>query len=156
MKQIFFLMIISFFGCSSSSEAVYNTVAQTTPMYFPPIGMDVWETTTAQSLNWDISKQAGLLSFLQSKTFKIVYDFGRQKNCDGKLFQRAFCYPKLILGKCWKNIDSHNFWACRARRSVELGRARICQTWHRLDKCAGCKRKFDNQQPLANDDFGAG
>jgi predicted membrane-bound dolichyl-phosphate-mannose-protein mannosyltransferase len=77
MKQIFFLMTISFFGCSSSSEAVYNTVAQTTPMYFPPIGMDVWQTTTAQSLNWDISKQAGLLNFLQSKTFKIVYDFGR-------------------------------------------------------------------------------
>lgn len=77
MKQIFFLIVISFFGCGSPSEAVESPVAQVPTMYFPPIGSDVWQTTTAQSLNWDVSKQADLLSFLEAKytkSFMILVD----------------------------------------------------------------------------------
>jgi CubicO group peptidase (beta-lactamase class C family) len=76
IKTILMKHFLLFFGfalflsCSNNSEPSANNNPATQNLYFPPIGSDVWETTTMQSLNWDITKLQDLLDYLALKNSK--------------------------------------------------------------------------------------
>jgi CubicO group peptidase (beta-lactamase class C family) len=64
---IFLFCIVIFVSCKKNNppEPVPPTVPLT--MYFPPLGSDVWETITPQSINWDITKLDDAINYAASK-----------------------------------------------------------------------------------------
>lgn len=57
MKLFFAATMLSFvFVSCNKDNTTITPIPVPTTMYFPPIGSDVWETVTPQSLNWDVTK----------------------------------------------------------------------------------------------------
>ena len=74
MKKLSFILLTLalWTACSSGDNA---QTQQST--YFPPIGSDVWETTSVEDLGWNTSAVASLLAYLEekhSKSFIILVD----------------------------------------------------------------------------------
>src|SRR6478672_3772099 len=75
MKNIYLSFITLFLLAACSSENSSQT--QTTPLYFPPIAGDVWETKTISELGWNQDAVQPLLDYLElkhSKSFIILVD----------------------------------------------------------------------------------
>ena len=79
MKTIRFFCLLFLFGaisCSSDSAPV-EPEPEEAQTYFPPMDSDIWETTTAEKLNWHQDQLQPLLDFLEekhTKSFIILYD----------------------------------------------------------------------------------
>ncbi len=75
MKKLpLFLTILLLASCSSGSD---DTTPAGFALYFPPIGSDVWETTSRADLNWNETAVQPLLDYLEekhSKSFIILVD----------------------------------------------------------------------------------
>ena len=79
MKKTFAVisLILSIVSCSTPTEIISEVPNVSPSMYFPPIGSDVWETKTMQSVGWNASKVQPLLDFLtlkNSKSFIVLVD----------------------------------------------------------------------------------
>lgn len=72
MKNIAFaaIIVIILASCSSTDETVNTQPTATEPMYFPPIGTNVWETKTIGSLGWNTAAVQPLKDFLITKNTK--------------------------------------------------------------------------------------
>jgi CubicO group peptidase (beta-lactamase class C family) len=70
MKNILFAFTILFLlcNCSSSDNEVNEPIDEA--MYFPPNNSTVWETKTAESLNWNTSQIQPLYDYLNQKNTK--------------------------------------------------------------------------------------
>ena len=75
MKKLF-LFLFSVFAWASCSNSGDNATAQQ-DLYFPPVGSDVWETTSINELGWNSAAVAPLMAYLEekhSKSFIILVD----------------------------------------------------------------------------------
>jgi CubicO group peptidase (beta-lactamase class C family) len=94
MKKLFLLLAL--FTC-------YQTKAQT---YFPPIGSNVWDTTSAQSLGWcteaPLDSLYSFLNYRNSKAFIVLKD------------------GKIVLEKYFNNfgVDSNWYWASAGKTLI--------------------------------------
>ena len=70
MKNILFAFALLFVLCNCSSNDNDVTEPISEAMYFPPNNLNVWETKTPESLNWNISQIQSLYDYLNQKNTK--------------------------------------------------------------------------------------
>jgi CubicO group peptidase (beta-lactamase class C family) len=74
-KRFLFFLPILVLACSSDTSD--NPTPVNTPLYFPPVGSDIWATTTPVALGWNESAVTPLLDYLEekhSKAFVVLVD----------------------------------------------------------------------------------
>ncbi|MBT8219378.1 MAG: serine hydrolase [Bacteroidia bacterium] len=70
---LFMLILFVIHGCGGTDDEITDLPAD--GMYFPPVGNEMWESTTASSLAWNTDKLGDLNNFLiqeNSKSFMIL------------------------------------------------------------------------------------
>ncbi|MEM9679121.1 MAG: serine hydrolase [Bacteroidota bacterium] len=78
--SLFYILVSLFLTVSCSSDDTTNTSEPTPtedPLYFPPIGSDIWETTSATDLGWNTNELQQLLDFLETtntESFMMLYN----------------------------------------------------------------------------------
>lgn len=106
MKYLYFslaVLIILFSSCTSSDDSgiIEDPIEFT---YFPPITGTEWETSTPESLNWDIQKLSELNTFLETnetRAFIILVD--------GKIVVEEY-WNNDLLGQPFTS-ESNWYWA---------------------------------------------
>lgn len=69
--KLLFIILVFFLSCSSEEVITQNENDEEIEMlYFPPIGSDIWETTTPETLGWNTSNIQQLLDFVEEKDTK--------------------------------------------------------------------------------------
>ena len=84
MNKLFFLLFLIYFSCSENESHISEP--EPNPMYFPGIGSEQWDTSSAEELNWN------------SVAIEPLYDFLQQNNT------RAFIVlkdGKIVLENYW-------------------------------------------------------
>lgn len=122
MRYIIFLSLFTFgfIACDKMDEPIVKDPAiQETPLYFPPIGSDTWETTLPDSLNWNTDKIDELLTFLEegdTRAFIILKD--------GKIVLEKY-FGKDLLGLSDFDRDTEWYWASAGKTltSFVVGKA---------------------------------
>lgn len=89
-------------ACKKTGEELPSPVA---PLYFPPAGSTVWETTTAASLNWDTTKLPGLYDYLQQEDTRAFIVLK-----DGKIVLEKY-FGENVQGNGAFNQSSSWYWA---------------------------------------------
>ena len=113
-KYIFFLLIpFLFINCSSESDTpitesdpdINLVVEDTSELYFPPTNSNLWETTSPESLSWNISEIETLKVFLSENNTR---GFIILKN--GKIVIEEY-WGNNILGNTEFSEDTIWYWA---------------------------------------------
>ncbi|RMA58550.1 serine hydrolase domain-containing protein [Ulvibacter antarcticus] len=113
IRYCLILIIILFISCNKEEGTAQETPPQPS-MYFPPLSGNVWETTTPESLNWNISEADTLYDYLETRgtrAFIILKD------------------GKIVIEKYWGNDiqntspftqDSNWYWASAGKTLTAL------------------------------------
>ncbi|WP_346858601.1 serine hydrolase [uncultured Draconibacterium sp.] len=105
MKQIFFILgLIVLMACSKSDADPDNPETEQT-LYFPPTNSGNWETTSPESLDWNIAALNELKTFLSdngTRAFIVLKD--------GKIVVEEY-WGKTILNTEDFNSDATWYWA---------------------------------------------
>jgi CubicO group peptidase (beta-lactamase class C family) len=67
MKLIYLLLFVIIFHSCTKDDGKIDVPIGETKLYFPPIDSDEWDTTTIDSLNWNLSATNDLFDFLSQK-----------------------------------------------------------------------------------------
>ncbi|WP_299888429.1 serine hydrolase [uncultured Lacinutrix sp.] len=69
--KVLFIIVISFISCASNEPITQDEeFIENESLYFPPIGSNIWETTSPESLGWDTSNLQSLIDFVEEKNSK--------------------------------------------------------------------------------------
>lgn len=104
-----------FISSCKKDETTLTPITPPTPttMYFPPIGSDTWETVSAQSLGWDVTK------------LNEAVDYAGTKNTYGLIILYK---GRIVTEKYWNNWTMNTvYYIASAGKSVTAFLAGIAQ-----------------------------
>ncbi|GAA5220681.1 serine hydrolase domain-containing protein [Membranihabitans marinus] len=108
MKVLYLFFLALFFqSCDSQDDVIddiVDDVNEETELYFPPIGIDTWETKPMESLGWDVDVAEELFDFLEqnsSRAFIVLHE--------GRIVIEKY-WGKDILNNTFDS-DSKWYWA---------------------------------------------
>ncbi len=104
-----------FISSCKKDETTLTPITPPTPttMYFPPIGSDTWETVSAQSLGWDVTK------------LNEAIDYAGTKNTYGLIILYK---GRIVAEKYWNNWTMNTvYYIASAGKSVTAFLAGIAQ-----------------------------